>query len=97
MYDYIYLQAITQLVSQQPEVGDQLADFEAFTDIEFNPKKSLSCQARTCALFKGLGGLKPVQQLLEDPSVFRAHLMKHEYGPKSPRSEPVHDTLFKDF
>ena len=97
MYDYIYLQAITQLVSQQPEVGDQLADFEAFTDIEFNPKKSLSCQARACALFKGLGGLKPVQQLLEDPSVFRAHLMKHEYGPKSPRSEPVHDTLFKGF
>ena len=96
MYDYIYLQAITQLVSQQPEVGDQLAAFEAFTDIEFNPKKSLSCQARTCALFIGLGGLKPVQQLLADPSAFRAHLVKHRYGPKSPLPEPAHDTLFKD-
>ena len=96
MYDYIYLQAITQLVSQQPEVGDQLAAFEAFTDIEFNPKKSLSCQARTCSLFIGLGGLEPVQQLLADPSAFRDHLVKHRYGPTSPLPEPAHDTLFKD-
>ena len=94
LYDYIYLQAITQLLSQHPEAGNELAVFEAFTDVEFNPKKSLSCQARTCSLFIGLGGLEPVRRLLADPSAFRAHLVKHEYGPKSPRSESVSSTLF---
>lgn len=26
--------------------------FELFTDIEFNPKKSINCQARSCALYR---------------------------------------------
>ena len=29
-----------------------LLDFDIFTDIEFNHKKSINCQARTCALYR---------------------------------------------
>ena len=32
-------------------IKEYLLQFEAFTDIEFNPKKSHSCQAFACALF----------------------------------------------
>ena len=31
-----------------------LQEHDAFTDIEFNPKKSFNCQARSCALFVAL-------------------------------------------
>jgi hypothetical protein len=31
-----------------------LCKYKGFTDIEFNPKKSFSCQARTCAIIVSL-------------------------------------------
>ena len=95
MYDYIYLKALTQLVSKQRQLEKRIMAFDAFTDIEFNPKKSLSCQARTCALFSGLGGLVPVRSLLKDPKKFREKLEKSGYGPKAPpQLPPVPKALF---
>jgi hypothetical protein len=32
----------------------RLAEFKGFTDIEFNPERSLNCQARSCATFIAL-------------------------------------------
>jgi hypothetical protein len=29
----------------------RLKDYAGFTDIEFNPEKSVNCQARSCAIF----------------------------------------------
>jgi hypothetical protein len=49
-YDWLYLQAL----SANPEVAGYLLQFDAFTDIEFNPDKSLNCQARSAALFVSL-------------------------------------------
>jgi hypothetical protein len=46
-YDWVYLRALADL----PRMAlDQLTTFDAFTDIEFNPAKSINCQARSCAL-----------------------------------------------
>ncbi len=36
---------------QNPELSKELLRFEAFTDIAFNPQKSLNCQARAAARF----------------------------------------------
>ena len=49
-----------------------LLGYDAFTDIEFNPEKSVSCQAAAAALLTGLnlGGLK--LPLVAEPSVFRS-------------------------
>jgi hypothetical protein len=49
-YDWLYINA----VSQQSELAFLLKNYDGFTDIEFNPKKSLNCQARAAALFKSL-------------------------------------------
>ena len=49
-YDWIYLKTL----EQNPELAEQLQDFDGFTDIEFNPARSFNCQARTCALWLGL-------------------------------------------
>ncbi|HEX9063446.1 MAG TPA: hypothetical protein VF941_25010 [Clostridia bacterium] len=49
-YDWLYLNA----VSQNADLADQLIEYTAFTDIEFNPQKSINCQARSAALFVSL-------------------------------------------
>lgn len=49
-YDWLYINAIYQ----NKKLADQLLDYTAFTDIAFNPAKSLNCQARSAALYVSL-------------------------------------------
>lgn len=49
-YDWLYINALME----QPELAEQLMAYDAFTDIEFNPNKSLNCQARAAAIFVAL-------------------------------------------
>ena len=46
-YDWLYIRAL-HLTGVSPVA---LAEFEGFTDIEFNPGRSINCQARSCATF----------------------------------------------
>ena len=47
-YDYIYYEAVRQnLIDEELE---ELTQYDAFTDIEFNDKKGLNTQARSAAL-----------------------------------------------
>lgn len=45
-YDWLYINAIVN----DPDIRSKLVSYNCFTDIEFNPQKSLSCQARSAAL-----------------------------------------------
>ena len=45
-YDWLYISALME----HPELVEQLLVYDAFTDIEFNPNRSLNCQARAAAL-----------------------------------------------
>ena len=47
-YDYIYVKA---LVDNKGKNLD-LSEYIWFTDIEFNPNKSINCQARSAAIYK---------------------------------------------
>lgn len=49
-YDWLYLSALRQ----SPTLAKQLLAFDGFSDIEFNPKRSLNCQAASAALFVSL-------------------------------------------
>jgi hypothetical protein len=49
-YDWLYLQAL----SPYQKFLERLFIYKGFTDIEFNPEKSINCQARTCALLLSL-------------------------------------------
>ena len=49
-YDYIYIVAIKE--SLAPEEISAIAGYDHFTDIEFNPAKSINTQARTAAMIK---------------------------------------------
>ena len=64
-YDWLYLNA----VSQNTELANQIMGYSAFTDIEFNPQKSINCQARSAALFvslKRIGILESVLNTMEE-------------------------------
>lgn len=50
-YDWLYVSA---LMPHQADLREKLCRYAGFTDIEFNPKKSINCQARACALFVSL-------------------------------------------
>ena len=49
-YNWLYVNALLE----HPELGEGLMEYDAFTDIEFNPEKSINCQAEAAALFVAL-------------------------------------------
>ncbi len=49
-YDWLYLNAIYSKM----DIREELVVWEAFSDIEFNPLKSINCQARSCAIVAAL-------------------------------------------
>lgn len=59
-YDWLYLSALRP---HKAYLG-RLCDYKGFTDIEFNPKKSINCQARTCALLVSLLRLNLLDEAL---------------------------------
>ena len=49
-YDWIYIKALYP----HKDFLKKLYQYQGFTDIEFNPNKSINCQARTCAIIVSL-------------------------------------------
>ncbi|RYX80030.1 hypothetical protein EON83_30350 [bacterium] len=49
-YDWLYINALIK----NPELAEEITDIDGFTDIEFNPEKSINCQARSAALYCAL-------------------------------------------
>ncbi|WP_397428367.1 DarT1-associated NADAR antitoxin family protein [Pseudomonas asiatica] len=58
-YDWLYINALKK---QSPDMIEEILSYSAFTDIEFNPEKSINCQAYSVALFVSLHK----QNLLDD-------------------------------
>jgi len=52
-YDWLYINTM----SLYPELINKAEKYEAFTDIVFNPKKSLNCQAKSLAILVSLSKL----------------------------------------
>ena len=67
-YDWLYISAL----KKQPSLTEQLLDYSAFTDIEFNPKRSINCQAYSVALYISLHK----RQLLEEASASKESFLQ---------------------
>lgn len=52
-YNYIYLNAVLE----NDELAQNLPEYSGFTDIEFNPQKSMSTQAQSAAIYVALHSL----------------------------------------
>lgn len=91
-YDWLYINAIFE---HREWLKSRLCQYSGFTDIEFNPARSINCQARSCALFAALMSNDMLGKAVESPSAFiylisgrpyrepqRNSLQNHELFPK---------------
>lgn len=65
-YDWIYLKALVA----NPDLANALAQFDCFTDIEFNPKRSLNCQAYAAALYRSLVHAGKLEEAISSKEAF---------------------------
>lgn len=64
-YDWLYINAL----KQHPELHEEVVQYQAFTDISFNPKRSVHCAAYSLAMFVALYKRELLDKV-EDPGEF---------------------------
>lgn len=66
-YDYLYIKT---LYTNYRDIIEELTQYDTFTDIEFNPRKSINCQARTCAVLVSLVRLDMLEEVIKSKDKF---------------------------
>jgi len=79
-YDWLYLTSIFPRRASLQNDLDGKKPYAGFTDIEFNPGKSINCQAKSCALFVALTQMGLLEDLMADPDSFVGAMSKHRAG-----------------
>jgi hypothetical protein len=77
-YDWLYC----SVLSNYRDWAQKLYSYAGFTDIEFNPHRSINCQARSAALFLSLMKRGELDQALFSPSAFIRALSNSKYRPQ---------------
>ena len=67
-YDWLYINAL----SKNKKLSAEVLQYEAFTDIEFNPSKSINCQAFSAALYVSLVNSNKLSNALKSSNDFKA-------------------------
>lgn len=65
-YDWVYIRFLVK----NPDLAEALLDYDCFTDIEFNPQKSLNCQAYAVALYLSMRRAGVLQMALKNRDEF---------------------------
>ena len=65
-YDWVYLNALRK----NDRLVEGLCKYDAFTDVEFNPLRSVNCQAYSVALFSALADCNLLDEALRDKDSF---------------------------
>jgi hypothetical protein len=65
-YDWLYITAIFP----HREYLTRFKEYVGFTDIEFNPEKSINCQARSCAIFSAMMTKGILETAIKSPRSF---------------------------
>ena len=71
-YDWLYINAL----NLNEDIKDKVVKYSAFTDIEFNPNKSINCQARAVAVYVSLVKADLIDSALKNSQSF----LKIVYG-----------------
>ena len=58
-YDFLYISALME----NEELAEKIKQYDAFSDIAFNPQKSTNCQARAAAIFVSLSRLGKLDEV----------------------------------
>ncbi|WP_085992159.1 DarT1-associated NADAR antitoxin family protein [Oceanobacillus senegalensis] len=82
-YDWLYINAL----ALNKELADKVIEYNAFTDIEFNPQKSINCQAKSVALYVSLYKENLLEDALESVDSYKriiigTHSNEHDENEK---------------
>jgi hypothetical protein len=69
-YDWIYINAL----NKKPNLYKKIINYNAFTDIEFNPERSINCQAKSVALFIALYKQGVLNEALSNIELFKKYV-----------------------
>lgn len=70
-YDWLYINAL----NANPQYHEELTQYEAFTDIEFNPERSINCQAHSIAMFLSLKQKSLLDKVKNQDTFLELHKM----------------------
>lgn len=73
-YDWLYINTI---LPHRDWLLPRIDKYRGFTDIEFNPTRSINCQARSCALFVSLARKGLLDDGIRSPSKFIDLINRH--------------------
>lgn len=73
-YDWIYINALYQ----NQNLTKNLFKYKGFSDIEFNPNKSINCQAKAAALFVSLHRNNLINKVVSDKTQFLKIVVEDE-------------------
>lgn len=76
-YDWLYC----SFLADYRDWASKLYEYAGFTDIEFNPRRSINCQARSAALFLSLMRRGVLDEALQSPERFIETLSNSQYRP----------------
>ena len=94
-YDWLYTKTLFKTNRNLKLKEDFInSNFNAFSDIEFNPKKSFSCQARTLALCLSLYRNKSINDFIENPIEFANKFNLYIKNNQSERNSIDQNRLF---
>tara|TARA_B100000579_G_C22833700_1_gene857407 strand:- start:47 stop:754 length:708 start_codon:yes stop_codon:yes gene_type:complete len=77
-YDWLYINAVFKNIENNGNEYKKILEYNAFTDIEFNPLKSINCQARSCAVYVSLYKQNILEDALESKESFIKILLNTE-------------------
>lgn len=66
-YNWLYINALYL----HPELKNEVLNYDAFTDIMFNPQKSINCQAEAVAIFVALSRSNQIEYALKNIDNFK--------------------------
>lgn len=88
-YDWLYINAL----SQNETLSKDLIKYSGFTDIEFNPKKSINCQAYSAALYVSLTFSSLLDDSLKSSQYF-LNITEDVYAKKDRNNIQIQDSVF---
>lgn len=90
-YNWLYIKCL----HENTEIAKEILKYDGFTDIEFNPLKSYSCQAHACAVYKYLYLNDLLEESLENEKNFLKNIQGNEPSKKDNSSETYTQQTFE--
>lgn len=88
-YDWLYINSLYM----ESKLAKEIINYDAFTDIEFNPQKSINCQAYSAALFVSLSKLDILNKSIQCVDNYKNIIKKGITKKKTEKQKSIFDFI----